>query len=202
MSHNTWIHRIVRTAVRPLAATPVTPNHLTTVRLGVGLAAAVALAAGAEGRDAGAGLFLLGMLLDRADGELARASGKSSPWGHTYDLISDAVCNVAAFLGLGIGLRDGLFGLWAPAMGAVAGAAIAAILWLVMALERRHGARAGELGASAGFDPDDALLVVPVAVWLGFGDGLLAAAAIGAPAFAVFMFVRFRAALRSDQGSL
>jgi phosphatidylglycerophosphate synthase len=193
MSHNTWLHRGVRAAVRPLVASPVTPNHLTTLRLAAGLGAAVMLAHGGDiWRDAGAGVFLLGMLLDRADGELARQSGKTSPWGHTYDLVSDAVSNAVAFFGLGIGLRYGGFGGWAPYMGLAAGLAIAAILWLVMKMEQRHGARSGELGAVAGFDPDDALLVLPLMVWLGLSDGLLAAASLGAPAFAVFMCVLFR----------
>ncbi len=39
MSHNTWIHRAVRVAVRPLAAGPITPNQVTTLRLAVGLGA-------------------------------------------------------------------------------------------------------------------------------------------------------------------
>ena len=198
MSHNTWIHRIVRVAVRPLAATPVTPNQVTTLRCAAGLAAALALAQGSDDwRHWGAGIFLIGMLLDRADGELARLSGKTSPWGHTFDLISDAASNVLAFFALGVGLRDGPFGLWAPVMGLAAGAAIAAILFLVIKLEEQHGARAGELGGAAGFDPDDALLVFPILIWLGLSDGLLAAACIGAPAFAVFMFLKFRRRLRA-----
>ncbi len=183
----------MRAAVRPLIASPVTPNHLTTLRLAAGLGAAVALAQGGDGwRHAGAGLFLIGMLLDRADGELARQSGKTSRWGHTYDLVSDAVSNAVAFFGLGIGLRYGIFGGWAPLMGLAAGVAIAAILWLVMKLEARHGARAGELGGAAGFDPDDAMLVLPLMVWLGLSDWLLAAASLGAPAFAILMFWLFR----------
>lgn len=198
MSHNTWMHRGVRLAVRPLAATPVTPNQITTLRLVAGVAAAAALAeGGADWRAWGAGLFLVGMFLDRADGELARLSGKSSPWGHRYDLISDALCNVLAFFGLGLGLRGLGFAGWAPVLGLAAGLGIAAVLWLVIRLEQRHGARAGELGSAAGFDPDDALLILPLAIWLGYADWLLVAAAVGAPIFALFMFLKFRAGLRS-----
>lgn len=201
MSHNTWIHRGVRLAVRPLVRTPVTPNQLTTLRLLTGLAAAVALGHGGEAwRDWGAGIFVLGLFLDRADGELARLGGKTSPWGHSYDLVSDSICNAAAFLGLGIGLRAGVFGLWAPFMGLAAGLAIAAILWLVIKAEEGHGARAAELGSAAGFDADDALLVLPAAVWLGFSDWLLLAAGLGAPAFAVYMVVRLRGLLRPSSG--
>ncbi len=197
MSHDTWIHRAARVVARPLARTAATPNQVTTLRLAAGLAAAAALAQGeADWRHWGAGIFVLGLFLDRLDGELARISGKTSPWGHRYDLFSDTLSNVLAFVGLGVGLRAGEFGAWAPAMGAAAGLAIAAILWLVVRMESLHGARAGELGATAGFDPDDGLIGVPVLVWLGLSDWLLAAACFGAPAFAVYMTLKFRGALR------
>ena len=200
MSHDTWIHRAARVAVQPLVASPVTPNQVTTLRLVVGLAAAAAFAHGdPTWRDWGAGLFVLGLFLDRADGELARLSGKTSPWGHGYDLASDTLCNALAFLGLGIGLRAAVFGGWAPFMGLLAGLAVAAVLWLVMRLESLHGEQAGKLRAIAGFDPDDALLVVPVMVWAGLSDWLLAAACLGAPVFAVYMAMKFRTDLRGPE---
>ncbi len=194
MSHNTWIHRIARAAVvRPLRNTPVTPNHLTTLRLAAGIGAAAALAVGVERwAHIGAGLFVVSMVLDRADGDLARLTGRTSPGGHTYDLIADAASNTLILVGLGVGLRDSDYGVWALPMGVLAGAAIAVILWLVMRIEEVEGSRAAELPSFAGFDPDDAMLAVPIAVWLGASELLLAAAAIGAPAFAVFFYWLFR----------
>lgn len=201
MSHNTWIHRIVRVAVRPLARTAVTPNQVTTVRLIVGLAAVAALAQGGTlWLTLGAGIFVLSLLLDRADGELARLSGKTSPWGHSYDLVSDALCNALAFVGLGVGLARGGAGDWMIALGLLAGTAITAILWLVMLVERQAGQRSAELQGAAGFDPDDAMLVLPLAVWLGAGDWLIMASAVGAPVFAVYMFVKFRRTLAAKAG--
>ena len=123
---------------------------------------------------------------------MARLGGKTSPWGHRYDMLSDTLCNALAFLGLGVGLRAGTFGAWAPAMGLLAGLAIAAILWLVVRMESRHGARAAELGTTAGFDPDDGMIAVPILVWLGLSDWLLAGACLGAPAFAIYMTLKFR----------
>ncbi len=132
------------------------------------------------------------MILDRADGELARLSGKTSAWGHKYDLVSDSICNALAFIGLGVGLRDSAFGAWSVLMGIAAGLAISLILWLVLQLEDSYGERAGELPGAAGFDADDAMLLVPLAVWSGLAQGLLTAAAVGAPVFAFFLFQGFR----------
>ena len=186
---------MVRPLMRPLAPTAVTPNQITWVRLAGGIIAAALLAIGEEHwRTWGAGVFLLSFFLDRADGELARLSGKKSAFGHRLDLISDSLCNGLAFLGLGIGLRDGMFGDWAWLMGGLAGLAVGAILLLVMKLEAAAGARAAELGGSAGFDPDDGMLAVPLFIWLGGSELLLALAALGAPLFALFMILKFRRA--------
>ncbi len=193
MSHNTWIHRLARVGVRPLVKTRVTPNHVTTLRVVTGLAAAAAFAVGtAEWRAWGGGIFILSMVLDRADGELARLADKTSPGGHRYDLVSDAVCNALLFVGIGIGLRDGAFGVWAVSMGLIAGAAIAAILALTLQMEAVRGERAAELTGAAGFDPDDAMLIVPLLVWAGWTEQMLAAACAGAPAFAIAMYVMIR----------
>ena len=64
-----------------------------------------------------------------------------------------------------------------------------------MQIEARQGARAAELGGG-GFDADDAVLVVPLAMALGGGVPLIVTAAAGAPAFAVFFYLRFRRKLR------
>lgn len=193
MSHNTWIHRIARLLVRPLVATCVTPNHITTLRLAVGLAAAGAAAIGSEDwRQWAAGLFLVSMILDRADGELARLSGRKSAFGHKYDLVSDAATNALMFVGLGIGLRNSVTGLWTVPMGIVAGVAVVAILWLVMRTEEIAGARSAELSSIAGFDPDDGMLAVPALIGVGLSVPLLYAAAVGTPLFAVFFFWWFR----------
>lgn len=197
MSHNTLIHRVARPLVRPLVATAVTPNQITTLRLLTGLAAAALLAVGqTPWQSAAAGVFLLSMILDRADGELARLSGKSSPFGHTYDLIADSLCNALLFLGLGIGLCNGSFGVWAILLGAAAGVSVTTILWLMMRAEAVAGQRAAHLAMTSRIDPDDALLAVPIALWIGWSEPLLVAAAVGATAFAAFFFWHFRHYLR------
>jgi archaetidylinositol phosphate synthase len=181
----------------------VTPNQLTALRVLVGISAAVAMAAGEIfWMHLGASLFVFSMLLDRADGDLARTKKMTSAAGHTYDLYADAFCNAIIFVGIGVGLRDGAFAPWAMPMGLVAGLSVGTILLLVMHIESLEGARAAEIGGFAGFDPDDAMLFIPLAVWFGFAEQLLAAAAIGAPSFAIFFVWLFRkklSAAKDDQ---
>jgi len=203
MSHNTWIHKIARaTIVRPLAKTPVTPNQVTTVRIVAGVSAAGSIAIGEPvWASVGAWLFMLSMLLDRADGDLARLTGRTSPGGHKYDLFADAFCNALIFVGLGIGLRDADGLVWAIPMGLLAGISVATILLLVIRIERLQGARAAELGGIFGFDPDDAMLAVPIMILLGWSSQLLVAACIGAPAFAILFIFLFRKALKDERAS-
>ena len=81
-----------------------------------------------------------------------------------------------------------------------AGVAVAAIFWLVMRIEAVEGEGAAELPSVAGFDIDDSLFIVPVAVWLGGSVPLLVAATIGAPAFAIF-FVRLLLRRRASEAA-
>lgn len=192
MSTDTWIHRAVRRGVRPLVDTRVTPNQLTTLRLLTGLLAAAGFAAGTPGASAVAGtLFLVSALLDRADGELARLGGKTSPRGHAYDTVSDGAVTVLTFVGIGIGLRTGVLGGWTIIMGVVAGAAVGVMF--VMA-ERFVGLGLGTdpVPAVAGFDPDDSLFLVPVMAWLDWLFPLLLAATLLAPTCALALYMRLR----------
>jgi phosphatidylglycerophosphate synthase len=171
------------------------------VRLLTGLCAAAFLAVGTPAwRLAGATLFLVSFFLDRVDGDLARATGQTSPSGHIYDLVSDTVCNALAFVGLGLGLTASPLGSWAVPLGLLAGGGVAAVLILVMRIEKLQGARAAELKGIARFDPDDAILFVPFAIAFDAAQGLLVAAAVGAPAFALFFVVVFRRKLLASHG--
>lgn len=199
MSHHTWIHKLARvTIVRPLVGTRVTPNHLTTLRVIFGVGAAGLLIVGDSFfSNLGAIAFLASMLLDRADGDYARLSGQTSPQGHMYDLISDTICNALIFVGLGIGLRGSDYGNDSILMGLGAGVAVSIILMLVIRIEKLKGARAAEVGNLFGFDADDAMLLVPIAILLGWSEPLLLAASIGAPAFVVIFVLLFWSKLRS-----
>jgi hypothetical protein len=190
MSHDTLIHRIVRPAVRRIAPIGVTPNQITTVRLVTGVAAAVAFACGGTWADLGGVVFLLSMLFDRADGELARQTGQMSPEGHRYDLCVDCLCDAIAFIGIGIGLAG--LGIAPVLLGAVAGIGIGLLFWQlnvtkVIELSRYAMRRRGVV-----VDPDDVLALVPVFVWLGLAWPMLIAAAAITPAGALWLGVLSR----------
>lgn len=185
----------------PLTKTSVTPNHITTVRLVTAIMAAVAFAVGTQKAFLYGGLtFMLSAFIDNADGELARVSGRTSPGGHTYDLLCDALANMLAFMGIGIGLRHGPLGLWAVCLGVIAGAAIGGIFWLIARIEEARKDGAPVFASKAGFDPDDGLFLLGPIAWFGSAAlwPLLVAAAIGAPLFALWTAYRGRETFFAD----
>ena len=103
MSHDTILHRLVRPAARAAGRTPLLPNHVTGVRIVTALMSAAAYAQGTQqGIWIGSALFVFSALLDRADGELARTTGRTSSGGHRLDLVSDFMSNAMVFVGMGI----------------------------------------------------------------------------------------------------
>ena len=189
MSYNTWIHKFSRQLVKPLVDTPVTPNHLTSGRLVFGVAAAVCFAFGDTIWNwSGTVCFLISMLLDRADGELARLSGKSSQFGALYDLVTDAICNSALFIGIGAGLTDSSLGNWSILLGIIAGLFVNIIFLAIIQLTNEAGTdEAAAFNSLAGFDPDDAIALVPIGVLLELAQYLLIAAAVVTPIVSVFI---------------
>ena len=178
--------RLAAWLVAPLVATRVTPNHLTFVRFVVGVVGAVMFGTG-DNHVFAALLIVLSNFLDHTDGELARMSGKSSRFGHYFDLASDAVVTVGMFIGIGVGNLDTL-GARAPWMGGIAGLAVAGIFHLRNVIETRHGKVATRQPCYAGFEAEDVLYLVPIVALLGHLETFLCAAAIGAPiAFAIVL---------------
>jgi archaetidylinositol phosphate synthase len=197
---NTWTHRIARAFVHPLVGTPVTPNHLTTLRLGVGLAAAAALALGSTTGDVWAGwLWLLSTLLDRADGELARLSNKCTAGGHLYDYVADVGVNATFFLALGVGQRHTWLGGWAILLGVASFASMIGACWIAEEFRKANPSGDKPLQSRWGFDPDDALYLLGPLCWLG--PAVLAPcallAALGSTGFMLSFLTRYLA-LRRD----
>ncbi|HEX5458609.1 MAG TPA: CDP-alcohol phosphatidyltransferase family protein [Steroidobacteraceae bacterium] len=195
-----WDARLARSLVAPLVSTRVTPNHLTTVRLAVGLAGAAAFTVGTYGwSNIAALLVVLSNFLDHADGELARISGKTSRIGHVYDLASDAAVTILLFAAMGVGIgssTDNALGMPPPVLGAVAGAAVALIFYLRMRIEEMAGKAASRQAALGGFETEDVLYLLPL-VTLSHGIlPYLIAASIGAPLFAAWVVIDYRRVAR------
>ena len=179
-----WDARLAALLVRPLARTRVHPNHVTTLSLLTGLAAA-ALYGTAARRAAnwGAALYVLTNLLDHADGELARLAGKTSAAGGFFDRLTDLVVRASLFMGMGLGLRAGPLGHWAIVAGVAAAAAFVVTFALRSELARQEVAGALDQPSAAGFDLGDVLYLVAPLTWLGVLDPFLVAAGVGAPVF-------------------
>ena len=100
MVGDSWTHKIARVCISPLIDTPITPNHITILRLITGLIACGAFAL--KMNILGGIIWLISTFLDRADGELARASNKISAWGHKFDYYTDTFITALFFLAIGI----------------------------------------------------------------------------------------------------
>jgi phosphatidylglycerophosphate synthase/alkylated DNA repair dioxygenase AlkB len=199
-----WDARLARRLVTPLKNSRVTPNHLTTVRLAVGLFAAAAFTPGTYGwTNVGACLLALSNFLDHADGELARMSGKGSRFGHLYDLASDALITVLLFVAMGIGVsvsadaEDRLFGTSPTLTGAIAGIAVAWIFLLRMQIEAMAGKAGTRQASIGGFETEDVLYLLPLVTLCNAIPGFIKLAAVGAPLFAVWVTIDYLRTLRS-----
>ena len=197
-----WDARLGRRLVTPLKDSWVTPNHLTTVRLIVGLAGALAFTPGTWGwTNLGALLVIVSNFLDHTDGELARISGKSSRIGHLYDLASDALVTILLFCCIGIGVaatatRTMPFGVPPALMGTVAGAAVALIFYLRMRIEALLGKAGTRQSSLAGFETEDVLYLLPLVTLFGGLTPFLLAASVGAPLFALLVVADFIRTMR------
>ena len=198
-----WDARLARRLVTPLIHSWVTPNHLTTLRLGVGLAAAAAFIPGSYGwSNIAAVLLILSNFLDHTDGELARLSGKTSRIGHLYDLASDAAVTILLFVAIGVGTaaKPGTDLIVPPAvLGLAAGTAIALIFYLRMRIEELLGKAATQQASLGGFETEDMLYLLPLATLSNALVPMLVAASICAPLYAVWVVIDYRRVLRRDR---
>lgn len=186
MESKPWDARIARALVGPFVDTPLHPNHITTLGLVVGLASAYCYARGGALANLGGLLFLAAGVVDHADGELARMSGKTSDFGHTYDRIVDLVVKTSLFAGIGFGLHDSWLGDWAIPMGILSGASLVAIFTIRGSLAKRIGSQAYAQPSWGGFELEDILYVIAPITWLGGLVTFFSVAVIGIPAFALF----------------
>ncbi|MBS0408393.1 MAG: CDP-alcohol phosphatidyltransferase family protein [Proteobacteria bacterium] len=101
---NVWlIHPISRRVVDVLAKTAITPNQVSVASVFFAAAGAASFAALPWPVSAFAGLLLLiaWHVLDGADGDLARRTGRASPIGELVDGVCDHASQACVYVGLG-----------------------------------------------------------------------------------------------------
>ena len=179
--------RLAARLVNPLRDTAVMPNHLTTARLLTGVIACVLLSTGEPDLvNTGALCFALSNFLDHTDGELARITGKTSRFGHYYDLASDAVVDILLFIGIGICLMRGPLGAWALPMGIFAGVSVAVIFQLRLMISNMTGKEQIAQPNIGLFEIEDVFYLLPLITFFDVLQPFLIVAAIGAPVFALW----------------
>jgi len=182
--------RVAGVLVRPLARTPLSPNHLTALSLALALAGAGLLAQGDPvAANWGAALFVLARFLDHFDGELARLTGKTSRFGYYFDYVSGGLSYAALFAGIGVGLAGGALGGWAYLPGAAGAASALISLFVNLALDKEarlaDGDAVGYPGA-AGFELEDGIYLIAPITWLGWLAPFFVASGIGAAIYCLW----------------
>jgi phosphatidylglycerophosphate synthase len=171
---------------------------VTTLGLVLGLTAAALFAdTDPATRNWAAALYVIQMVLDHADGELARLADKTSAFGHQYDRVVNLIVKTAIFVGMGIGMRAEVAGGWTVIAGLAAGTAFATIFGLRTEIGRRRGNAALAQPDLGGFELEDILYLVAPVTWLGYLAPFVLTAGVGAPIFALWILRQWAVARRS-----
>jgi archaetidylinositol phosphate synthase len=192
--NQTYAHAVARLLVRPLLDTWVRPNHLTLLRIGIGLGSCGLLATGVEVYEIWSGiLWISACLLDRADGELARIGNMRSELGKTLDFYSDMLLDSAWFLAAGFALGHSALHGAAIALGAVTALSMVAAIGMSELYERQSAPGVKAFYGLERFHPDDALFLLPLFVWSNLLAPILVTASIFTPILAVVVTLRYLA---------
>ena len=196
--------RLARRLVPPLQRIGLGPNQVTATSLALALAGSAMMASGqTPWLHFGAGLFIFARFLDHVDGELARATGKSSPFGYYFDYVTGGLSHAALFGCIGIGRADSALGDWAYILGA--SGAVAALLGMVLNLEldRAHNLAAG---VTVGyprfgrFDLEDGIYLIAPITWMGWLAPFFVAAGLGATVYVLWTLGRLLRAMQIPSG--
>ena len=193
MKNPPWDQRLARVLVKPLVASPVTPNQLTIFTLLVALTGAGMLALGETAySNWGVGLFVLARFMDHFDGELARQKGMTSRLGYYLDYISGALSYGALFACLGIGFYDTALGPWAIVLGASGTASAVISMFTNLGMDKQldlseaDGHDAVGYPGYAGFELEDGIYLIAPITWAGYLMPFFVAAGIGAAIYCLW----------------
>jgi phosphatidylglycerophosphate synthase len=195
--NQTYAHALARVFVRPLLGTWVRPNHLTILRMAIGVAACALLATGVGVCEFWSGvLWVAACLLDRADGELARLGDLRSDLGKALDFYSDLMLDSLWFVAAGWALRHGALGRAAIPLGVLTCLSMLACIGVSELYERESDPGVKAFYGLKRFHPDDALFLLAPLTWLHALTPILAAASLCTPVIAVIVTYRYLAARR------
>lgn len=190
--NQTYAHRFARLLVRPLLGTAVRPNHITQLRIFIGLASCGFLAVGTVRSSIWSGvLWIIACLLDRADGELARLGDLRSDSGKVLDFYSDLILDSLWFLAAGVAASRGSLGGIGLVLGLISCASLAVCIVMAEVFERRSGGGVKTYYGIEQFHPDDALFLLPAFVWVGWQNMLLVASSAITPVMGVIIVLRY-----------
>jgi archaetidylinositol phosphate synthase len=194
-ANQTYVHLAARWFVRPMLGTWIRPNHLTLLRLVIGLVAiALLMTATVEGNVWSGICWVVACFLDRADGELARLGDLRSESGKRLDYYCDLILDASWFFGVGMALRFGVLGSYAIVLGALCCVSMVIVQWAGEMYERLSPPGVKVWAGVRRFHPDDALFFFAVFTWV---DVLLLPVLIGSsvvlPIVATLTLFRYRA---------
>jgi CDP-diacylglycerol---glycerol-3-phosphate 3-phosphatidyltransferase len=202
------VQRSYHASTRPVAdwliRAGATPNGITTV--GAGLVVLSAVGFGLGWIRAGGALLLLSGVLDTLDGQVARATGRTTIFGAFYDSTLDRVGDGATFIGIATFLLTGA-GVRFP----VAGAVLCMVAILSSLLVSYARARAEGLGLECKVGliqrAERILLIGVPALLVGAGpgglvlSGVVALLALGSTVTVVQRFLYVRRVTASGAGT-
>jgi phosphatidylglycerophosphate synthase len=194
---DSWLDRILhRRLSRVVSAAAVrigiAPNLITLASLAVGLGGAVSVARGTVGgATLGLGLYLAAVVLDHADGEVARLTGAESRLGHWLDIAADTTVHATLVLAMGAAGSaagaGGAMGLGVLAAAGVVLSAAVASAWPMDRVPRRPAPRVARLleslGNRHGFYAMLLAFLACLAVAPGLVSALLVVVALGSHAY-------------------
>lgn len=179
--------RLAKAVVAAIRGLPVSPNALTALGMLVGIISGVLYAEGTRGAMIGGSLlFMVAVWMDHVDGEFARATGKTSRFGHYFDHVAAMTSYCAMFVGAGFGLRDTWLGEWAVPGGIAAGVSVALIFSIRLWQETVFGKETTVQTVRAGFEIEDTLYAVGPITWVGLMPPFVAAAGVGTPIYLIY----------------
>jgi phosphatidylglycerophosphate synthase len=179
--------RFSRLVSRAAVTLGITPNTITVASLLVGLLAAWAFwRATPPGAVLGLVIYALAVILDHADGEVARLTLTESAIGEWLDIAADTVTHAAVVVALGVTSASltgygTMLGVIA-ALGVLASAAVAKA-WPGLAMPDRVGTAIAGLGSRDGFYAMLAAFIAARALWPESLPWLMIVVAAGSHAY-------------------